>query len=67
MVNFLRALDAWRINREVLANVHCKSESARLVVALGWPDGNVEFKQVGCVREIDFHRVGQLKLGDVFL
>lgn len=67
MVNFLGALDAWRINREVLTNVHREAKSARFVVALSWPNGYVEFKQVCQVWEFDFHRGGQLKLGDVLL
>lgn len=46
MVYFLHALDAWRVDREIVRNIHMEKERAQFVVTLRRPDQDVKVKQI---------------------
>lgn len=67
MVDLLGALDAWRVYRKVVADLHREAERPALVVALDRVDLYQEIEEVACVGELDLYARGQLELCDVFL
>lgn len=55
MINLLRALDLWRVVREVVIDIKCEGERSTLVHAFVGLDDQVEVEDIVRVREYGLH------------